>query len=136
VLVSKRGPIVCVNCELSNAAPIITAAHVHSASTPLKENEGTMECTLLSLSSPHCSFRSAFCSSSVAVAQLLLPAWVFNTAVSIPDCSWSDVTLTVDPSLPTWCAHRDGELMIRRLDIDSVRVLSTVLAQVCVDRTA
>ena len=45
VLVSKRGPIVCVNCDLSNAAPIISAAHLNSASVPLRENEGTMECT-------------------------------------------------------------------------------------------
>ncbi len=40
---SKRGPIVCVNCDLSDASDILQAAHTSSSSTPLKDLEGTLE---------------------------------------------------------------------------------------------
>ncbi len=131
VAVSKRGPIVCVNCDLSHAADIISAAHSTSSSTPLKESEGTLERTLLCAPAAfYCPPRSYHHLFEHTWADVLIPHCVCLRPPPRLTSRAPDVTLTVDPTLPTWCAQKDGELLIRRLDVDSVRVLSSALAQV------
>ncbi len=43
VAVSKRGPIVCVNCDQVHAGDVINAAHSSQGSTALKEGASTLE---------------------------------------------------------------------------------------------
>ena len=47
-------------------------------------------------------------------------------------CLVAALTIVVNPSLPTWCESHDGVISVQRLDLDSVKVLSAILAQTVV----
>jgi hypothetical protein len=41
----------------------------------------------------------------------------------------ADLTLVIQPAAPKWSAFVDGELVLQRLDYDSIRIVNSCLAQ-------
>lgn len=134
--ITRRGVVVLINCDLHMCADALALARSHGASLSSEPGSIRSYDSIAELQEPVTETTSVL-PRLFAAMQLKsreddppppptsAPVMPFEGPPSPAERRISDyLTIRNDKTLPSWCAVRDGIVHVRRLDLDSVRVIA------------